>query len=173
VAGELHLIGRVEHAGSLFKTDFLALNLSKCAVEALTVAVAGGFVAHYHDGVAVGDTVQIHQQLVLHRILMPLDKICALPPIKLNMGKNDCVELSVGDNGNILLPKDKTSSVSCETLLPEELSAPIEKGQKLGVLRLYYQKELLKEIDVVAAEDIEAMGLLEIFREILASLMLK
>jgi len=105
--------------------------------------------------------------------LMPLDKICALPPIKLNMGKNDCVELSVGDNGNILLPKDKTSSVSCETLLPEELSAPIEKGQKLGVLRLYYQKELLKEIDVVAAEDIEAMGLLEIFREILASLMLK
>ncbi len=105
--------------------------------------------------------------------LLPVDKYCAIAPIKLTMGKKDCLEISVGECGKLLVPRSKASDISCETLLPDELCAPVEKGQKLGVIKLSSGGELIAEIPVLAGESVEAMGLFHIFKELLSSLMLR
>lgn len=105
--------------------------------------------------------------------LVPVDKYCSLAPIKLLMGKNDCVNIRVGDEGNILIPKNIASSVTCEELIPRELAAPIEEGQKLGIIKLSAGDDFTMEIPVYADESVEVMSLFDIFKELLASLMLK
>jgi len=37
----------------------------------------------------------------------------------------------------------------------DPIEAPIKKGDKLGILKVYLSDELVKEIDILAAEDVK------------------
>lgn len=50
--------------------------------------------------------------------------------------------------------KDVREQVKLEYDVPEELSAPILRGTVLGKLKIYYEKEMVKEIDLCAENDI-------------------
>ncbi len=104
--------------------------------------------------------------------LVPVDNLCALPPVKVNMGKTDCLELRLENSGNILVEKDKAAALKCVPELPTELAAPVSEGQKIGSLRVYSEDELIYELPIVACENIEPLGLYEIFSKIISSLML-
>ncbi len=102
--------------------------------------------------------------------LIPTDSLCALPPLKVNMGKKDCVELRIGEGGSILMKKELASSISSIPYLPEEISAPLEEGQKIGSLKLMSGDNLVQELSIVACESIDAMGFFEIFKALISSL---
>jgi len=105
--------------------------------------------------------------------LLPSNKYCAIAPLKVSMGKSDCVNLIVGSGGSILVPKDKASDINCTAELPEVINAPISQGQQLGTLKMCSGEDIIAELPILAAEDIEAMSFIQLFGEVLSSLMLR
>lgn len=102
--------------------------------------------------------------------LVSPEGLCALPPLKVTLGKSDCVSTVIGEGGGILTEKALASTLSCTPSLPEELAAPISKGQQLGTLQISSGGKLIREIPIVAGEAVERIGLFEIFGKLMASL---
>ncbi|MBR5489991.1 MAG: D-alanyl-D-alanine carboxypeptidase [Oscillospiraceae bacterium] len=105
--------------------------------------------------------------------LLPAEKFAAIAPLKVTKGKSDCVNLSVGEGNSILIPKDKAADIKWEASLPESIPAPVDMGQTIGQLTVTSGDETIAEIPIVAAEKIEIMGFMELFKEVLSSLTLR
>ena len=94
--------------------------------------------------------------------------------IKVRMGKNtDSVILTPKDQIVDLLPKYiNPSTIFWDTSkLPAEISAPIAKGQVIGQVDLKLSDQVIKTVDVVAAEDVE-LNILELFMNIVHNIIL-
>ena len=66
------------------------------------------------------------------------------------------VEAQVGESPSLLLEAAETGSVETEVLL-EELTAPIKAGDVIGTVRYSLGGEVLAEVDITAAGDVEAV----------------
>ena len=51
------------------------------------------------------------------------------------------------------------TQIKRQVQLQKDIQAPIKKGQKLGVINYYLDKEKIGEIPVVASEDIDEINL--------------
>ena len=105
--------------------------------------------------------------------LLPAEKFAAIAPLKVSMGKSDCVNLSVGEGNSILIPKDKATDIKWEATIPESISAPVDKGQNIGYLTITSGDETIAEVPILAAEAVEVMGFIELFFELIAALTLR
>lgn len=103
--------------------------------------------------------------------LVNAESLCTLPPVAVRLGEKDCVGVELGDGGSILVEKEKTSAINCTPLLPEELPAPVKKGQQIGILEVKNDSGTLCKIPVLAAEDVAALGFFDILGSILGSLL--
>lgn len=87
-----------------------------------------------------------------------------LPPIRVKGAYED--ELSISQGGFFtLLSKADTKNVTYEIDVPPYISAPIEKGQKVGCVRYMLNGEVIGESDVTANEDIPKIGYLKLLTE--------
>lgn len=103
--------------------------------------------------------------------LVSPEGLAALPPVKVSMGKSDCVQSVLSDSCGILAEKNSSAALSCEISLPEKVSAPIEKGQTIGSMTVYANGTAIAEIPLLAAESVEALNLWDIFAKLMASLL--
>ena len=101
-----------------------------------------------------------------------------------------CVSFEPGSSGNIkvkagvtdevgteykgislLLPKDRSGSVSSETILPDTVNAPVKKGEVLGKIVYRSGEEEIAQIDIKASESVKRIGyfdlLLRLFKKFL------
>lgn len=101
--------------------------------------------------------------------LISLNSICTLPPIKLEMGERDCITPSV-ESKQLLVKKDQAASISCIPEIPEELNAPVYKGQEIGKVRIMCGDTLLREEKVISPEDIACIGYFPLLRRLISSL---
>ena len=71
------------------------------------------------------------------------------------LGKKDKIDVLPTEDFYITIPKRKKNII--KTILEYEgpVSTPINKGDKLGILKVYLSDELIKEIDIVAAENVK------------------
>ncbi len=78
--------------------------------------------------------------------------------VKVKLGKDaDSVNAVAGDNfTSLVMDEIEVSSMQPLTELPEEIEAPVQKGQELGYLRVMLAGEQIGTVPLVAAEDIEA-----------------
>ena len=76
----------------------------------------------------------------------------ATVPVKL--GKAETVSVQLSESGRLLVEKAKKSGITSETTTEPEISAPVAKGQRLGTMILRTGEETLKEIPLVAGEDV-------------------
>ena len=95
-----------------------------------------------------------------------------LAPIPIDLGTEDIIVPVLSDSGPILIEKRLQASVTRELELAEELEAPVEKGQVLGVLRLRAGDVLLKELPLTADRDVPRLTWLQIFLRVLRSVCL-
>ncbi len=66
-------------------------------------------------------------------------------------GTLDFVKTVISKSASVTLPLEISPDlIRTEIELPEELDAPIEKGQKVGVVKVYEGDELLEESDIIA-----------------------
>ena len=57
----------------------------------------------------------------------------------------------------VLLPREGTAALTAQACLPQQLEAPVEKGQTVGTVQVYHGETLLGEYKVKAAADAPRM----------------
>ena len=75
--------------------------------------------------------------------------------LKVWLGKKNKIQAVTSEDVFITIPKRKKKTVKAIIEYNEPLKAPIEKGDKIGVLNVYESGELKKEVDVFAGEKIK------------------
>ena len=87
--------------------------------------------------------------------------------VRVNRGKQETVSTILEDN-KIVLPKSDISRIKRVYKINEDLNAPIKKGDIIGKLELYVGEEMLREVNVYAAHDVEKITILDIYLSILS-----
>ena len=87
----------------------------------------------------------------------------ALEPVPVARGMAPTVEAQVGESPSLLLEAAEIGSVETEVLL-EELTAPIKAGDVIGTVRYSLGGEVLAEVDITAAGDVEAVTFVSAWR---------
>lgn len=78
-----------------------------------------------------------------------------LGEVRLTGGSVNRVDAVAAQGGYVHLPDGASSSlVTTEYVYTENLTAPVEEGQKVGEARIYIAGELYSTVDLLAAEDI-------------------
>ena len=83
------------------------------------------------------------------------------------LGKKSKVEILPSEDVYLTIPKRKKKIIKAVFEYDGPIPAPIKKGDTLGLLNVYVSDELKKQINILAAEDIEKSN---IFSRILKSL---
>ena len=83
------------------------------------------------------------------------------------LGKKNKVGAIPSEDFYLTIPKRKKSLVKSILEYEGPIKAPIKKGDKLALLKVYVSDELVKEIDLLASEDVEKTN---IFMRLLTSL---
>jgi len=86
---------------------------------------------------------------------------------KKNTGKTEIRPFSA------LLEKQGAENVEIKTEYKGKITAPVEKGQKLGTQSFFQNGELIGKADITAAEDIEALGYGDILLRMIKALLFK
>ena len=88
-------------------------------------------------------------------------------PIK--MGKNKKTKAVVQQDVYVSIPKSADASKINYTIEPiENLEAPIERNQRIGDLKIYYEGELLKIVPTYAKDSNERGGVMSLLRNLFA-----
>jgi D-alanyl-D-alanine carboxypeptidase (penicillin-binding protein 5/6) len=81
--------------------------------------------------------------------------------VKVGKGLADSIEVvAAADVGTICL-KGEEKSLAYNQVLPRYVDAPIVKNQKIGEIEIYKDQNLVKKVDLVAAQDVPEAGVLK------------
>ncbi len=83
------------------------------------------------------------------------------------LGKKNKVEAVVADDVYLTVPKRKKKTIKAVIEYDGPLEAPISKGDKIGILKIYIKGELIKKVDIFSTEKIKRAN---IFSRIFKSL---
>ena len=83
--------------------------------------------------------------------------------VSVKLGKEREVAAQLGGDTGLLIDKGKKNTVTTEVTLEESVTAPVEKGQKLGKLTIRSGEEILAEVPLVAGEAVERLSWGDIF----------
>ena len=86
-----------------------------------------------------------------------------LPPLKVKMGRADSIQPLCSGAEKTLIPKQGSEDISYEVQLPDELYAPLEKGEQVGTLRVLRGDELICEVPVVSDSSVSRADFAHIF----------
>ena len=75
--------------------------------------------------------------------------------------------MAMTESGQILVEKARKSGISSEVSTEAEVSAPVSKGCRLGTLTIRSDREILKQIPLVAGEDVPRLTFSELFIKVL------
>ena len=84
-----------------------------------------------------------------------------LPRLYVKGGVSELCTLEMG-SFSAVLEKGQSARVECEVSLPEELIAPIEKGEKIGEAIFRLDDKVIGKCDIVAAESIGKISFYEV-----------
>ena len=76
-------------------------------------------------------------------------------------GSADSVELALGSGLSMLLRTGQASQLKLEVSLPENVEAPVEKGDVLGIVSVLLDGQVVAKLNCVAAGDVPRVGWLE------------
>ncbi len=81
------------------------------------------------------------------------------PKIQVLKGTQKTVEILPQGTLNVLLPKTASGNIERKTVLSENVTAPVKKGDVLGTVTVTLNGEQLGEIALVAKEDVKRLTL--------------
>ncbi len=86
-----------------------------------------------------------------------------LKPVPVLLGKSAEVQPQMKSNEHVLVEKNAVNSLVKEVTLSEDVTAPVEAGQKLGELVVKQGDQVLSTVDIVAAEAVPKLTTMDIF----------
>ncbi|MDE6788696.1 MAG: serine hydrolase [Ruminococcus sp.] len=93
-----------------------------------------------------------------------------LMPIRVRNGEDSAVEIHLKNQSNLVVPR-AVSELSTVVVIPEYLTAPLKKGQKIGTAGFYSEKNLVCEIDIVTNSDVNKLTFGFILKKTLCNLL--
>ena len=75
--------------------------------------------------------------------------------INIWLGKKNKIDVFPSEDIYLTIPKRKKKTVKAIFEYADPIKAPIKKGQVLGILNVYVSDKLTKQVDILAAEDME------------------
>lgn len=93
----------------------------------------------------------------------------ALPPVKVRLGKGDCVQPDYTGAEAALIKKQASGQVEYSLSLPDSVDAPVNKGDALGTMYVSINGERAFSVPLVAAHDVPRMDFVDIFLSVAAS----
>ena len=100
-------------------------------------------------------------------VLKKGDKLGKSIPVKLGM--QDEVEIAAGSGLSMLIRPGQETQLSIEVELPDEVTAPVEAGCALGVIRVKLGDGVIAKLSAVAAQEVPMPGLLASFMRLFAN----
>ena len=90
--------------------------------------------------------------------------------VAVHLGKAAAVPVELVDRREILVDKAKRTSLSAKVELAELVPAPVEKGQKLGTIRVYSDEKMLIQLPLVAGAAVEKLSYWDVYKIVLRRL---
>ena len=94
----------------------------------------------------------------------------AIPAVPVTLGHTESIIPVLKDATPILIDKAKASSVQSSITVDDGVTAPVEKGQQLGLLRVTAGDEAIAEIPLVAPEAVAALTWWDVMGQMLRAL---
>ncbi len=94
-----------------------------------------------------------------------------LKEIKVKKGALNTIKTGAKDSAGVLVSKEKLNSIEKKLSIPEEIEAPITKGQKLGEIEFFIDGNKVGSTDIVAIEDVKKINPLQMFARLANSMM--
>lgn len=88
-----------------------------------------------------------------------------IPDISVSKGKTDSVSLLSDTDFSLVVPKGWEKELSYEISLPESVTAPVVKGEQVGVLTYKLKGETVKTCPIVCAGDVPKATVWDYFAE--------
>ena len=88
-------------------------------------------------------------------------------PVPVKLGTADSVEATLAGQEGVLVEKAQKSAVTMELTMEETVTAPVARGQQLGTLTVRSGDQVLREIPVVAAQQVDRLTWGRLFLRIL------
>lgn len=79
--------------------------------------------------------------------------------INVSKGLSATVDAVFESNASILIKKGQESNVTQEIYLPDELIAPINKGDILGYIEFKLNDDIIKKVNIIASSEVKAASL--------------
>ncbi|MDE7104852.1 MAG: serine hydrolase [Ruminococcus sp.] len=93
-----------------------------------------------------------------------------LMPIKVRNGEDSAVEIKLKHQSNLVVPKG-VNELRTVVVIPEYLSAPLKKGQRIGKAAFYSEKNLVCEIDIITVSDVDKLTFRFVLEKTLTNLL--
>ena len=136
----------------------LAASAQRNGLELIAVILGGDSSTHrFEDAKAL-----LNWGFANYALVDPAEGV-APEPIPVTLGTAETVTPVPAETGPLLLEKAQAAGVRREVALDEGVEAPVEAGQRLGVLRLTAGTGLLAEIPLVAPEAIPRLTFAQIW----------
>lgn len=78
--------------------------------------------------------------------------------ISIDKAEKEIAELKYEDSVDLLLSENEKANLKIENELPQNVTAPINYGDSVGVGKIYTGNTLLKTVKIISAENIEKIG---------------
>lgn len=92
-----------------------------------------------------------------------------LIPVKVKKGKDFAAALRLERQSTLVLPKS-SGELQTVTVLPDYVTAPVTKGQKIGTAAFYNGKTLVYEEDIVAADSVSELNYGYVLKKLLLNM---
>ena len=87
--------------------------------------------------------------------------------VKVKLGTEDSVKAVPAETAQLLVDKAQANQVQIETVLEEEIPAPVSKGQRLGTLTVKVGEQTVRQIPLVAEDAVPRLSWWDVFLRVL------
>ena len=88
-------------------------------------------------------------------------------PVPVKLGKSNTVDCRLGDTDSLLIDKAQKNAITTELSMEPSVTAPVSQGQRLGTLTIRSGEQILREVPLVAAENVERLTWGDLFGMVL------
>lgn len=102
-----------------------------------------------------------------YSIERPCEPGAVINTVPVKKGVSDVVGIKAGSDCSVLIDKSLKSSMETVYELPAEMTAPIKKDEKLGVIKFVAEGKVIAERDLYASEDVAKKSFWGWFQDVL------
>lgn len=105
-----------------------------------------------------------------YKVTVPgfLDEL--LLPMKVKSGEETAVEIMLESQNSVVIPKS-APELTNKIVIPDYITAPVKKGQKIGTLAFYNDKTLVFETSIITKNEVKKSSLLFTVKKSLSNLL--